>query len=132
MAYSIFISSTRDDLELARDLARRLKEAGIKVFPVEKSSTPGHNVLSKFKKDLREADEVVVLLTGRSIQHPGVFSEIGAAYGLNKRVTPVLVNVEPKQLPQFIGKHFVRFGELPKYISKLKKRAEEEHSSAPA
>lgn len=132
MAYSIFISSARDDLELARDLARRLKEAGIKVYSVEKSSTPDDKVLPKFKKDLHEADEVVVLLTGKSIDHPGVFSEIGAAYGLNKRVTPILVNVEPKQLPPFIGKNLVRFAELPKYISDLKRRAEEEHSSAPA
>lgn len=132
MAYSIFISSTRDDLELARDIARRLKEAGIKVYPVEKTSTPGDNVLPKFKKDLHEADEVVVVLTGKSIQHPGLFSEIGAAYGLNKRVTPILINVEPNQLPPLMGKNFVRFAELPEYISDLKKRAEEEHSSAPA
>jgi flavin-dependent dehydrogenase len=124
MPYSVFISSTRDDLELARDLARRLKEAGVKVYPVEKSSTPGYNILSKFKKQLHEADEVIVLLTGKSIESPGIFSEIGAAHSLNKRVTPVLVNVEPRELPPFISKNFVKFAELPGYIADVKQRAE--------
>lgn len=132
MAYSVFISSTREDLELARDLARRLKEVGVKVYPVEKSSILGLNVLSKFKKELHEADEVIVLLTGNSINSPGIISEMGAAFGLNKRVTPVLVNVDAEKLPPFISRDSIKFADLPRYISDLKKRAEEEHSSAPA
>ena len=132
MAYHVFISSTRDDIELARDLARRLKEAGVRVYPVERSSTPGTNILSKFKKELHEADEVVVLLTGRSVNSPGLISEMGAAFGLSKRVTPVLVNVEQSELPPFITRDAVKFAELPRYISDLKERAEEQSSSAPA
>ena|SRR2546421_2940962 len=132
MTYSVFISSTREDIELARDLERRLKEVKVKVYPVEKSATLGTDILSKFKKDLHEANEVIVLLTGKSVNNPRVISEMGAAFGLNKRVTPVLVNVEEAELPKFITKNSVKFAELPEYISKLKKRAEEEHSSAPA
>lgn len=124
MAYSVFISATRDDLELARDLERRLKEAGVRVYSAEKSSTPGDNILSKFKKQLHEADEVIVILTGKSIDSPSILSEIGAAHSLHKRVTPVLVNVESKALPPFMGKHFVKFAELPGYIADVKKRAE--------
>ncbi|HYY97208.1 MAG TPA: toll/interleukin-1 receptor domain-containing protein, partial [Pyrinomonadaceae bacterium] len=112
-----------DDLELARDLERRLKEAGVRVYSAEKSSTPGDNILSKFKKQLHEADEVIVILTGKSVDSPSILSEIGAAHGLNKRVTPVLVNVEPKELPPFIGKNFVKFAELPGYIAAVKERA---------
>lgn len=132
MRYNVFISSTREDLELARDLERRLKEIGVRVHPVEKSSTPGQNILLKFKKQLHDADEVIVLLTGKSVNSPGLISEMGAAFGLNKRVTPVLVNVDADNIPPFIGKDAVKFADLPKYISDLKKRAEEERSSAPA
>lgn len=132
MSYSVFISSTHADLELARDLSRRLKDVGVRVYPVEKSSTEGSNILSKFKKELHEADEVVVLLTGNSVNSPGLISEMGAAFGLNKRVTPVLVNVEGSDLPSFITRSAVKFADLPQYISDLKRRAEEEHSSAPA
>jgi hypothetical protein len=132
MPYSVFISSTREDLELARDLARRLKEVHVKVYPVEKSATLGKDILLKFRKDLHEANEVIVLLTGRSVENPRVISEMGAAFGLNKRVTPVLVNVEEAELPEFISKRSVKFADLPEYISKLKERAEEEHSPAPA
>jgi len=130
MAYSVFISATRADIELARDIARRIKEAGVRVFPVEKSATLGQNILSTFKKELHEADEVIVLLTGRSVDSPSIISEIGAAHGLNKRVTPILINVEPRQVPPFVSKDYVKFTDLPKYISGLRKRAEEERSSA--
>jgi hypothetical protein len=136
MSYLVFISSTREDIELARDLERRLKEVVVKpkvrVYPVEKSATLGSDILSRFKKELREADEVVVLLTGRSVDNSRVISEMGAAFGLNKRVTPVLVNVDEEEIPSFIAERSVKFADLPQYISDLAKRAEEKSASAPA
>src|SRR5436305_6501596 len=132
MRYSVFISSTHEDLELARDLERRLKEVKVRVYPVEKSATLGKDILLEFKKGVHQADEVFVLLTGRSVENPRVLSEMGASFGLNKRVTPVLVNVVEAELPEFITKRSVKFAELPAYISKLKTRTEEEYSSAPA
>lgn len=133
MTYHVFISSTREDIELARDLERRLREvkSKVKVYPVEKSATLGSDIPLSFKKELREADEVIVLLTGRSVENPRVISEMGAAFSLNKLVTPVLVNVE-EELPSFITKRAVKFADLPQYISELSKRAEEKSASAPA
>ena len=48
--------------------------------------------------------------------------ETGAASGLHKRVTPLLVNVQDSEIPPFFKK-YVRFDELPAYIAELAKRA---------
>jgi hypothetical protein len=127
MSYKVFISSTHRDIDVARDLARRLMEAGVKVFPVEETSVPGDDVPASITRALREADEVVVVLTENSVNNPNVIYELGAASGLHKRITPLVVNVEESEIPPFV-KQYVRFGELPDYISELAKRANELHA----
>jgi len=108
MTYKIFISSTHSDIEVARDLARRFEEAGVKVFSVDKTAVPGENVPTPANRFLREADEVVVILTETSVNNPGIIFEMGAASGLHKRVTPIVVNVGKDQLPPFVSE-YVRF-----------------------
>lgn len=121
MAYKVFISSTQRDIEVARDLARRLEEAGIRVHPPEETEL-GENAISWVTRSLREADEVIVILTDNSVNNPGVIYEMGAASGLHKRVTGLVVNVKDSEIPPF-AKKYVRFAELPAYIAELAQRA---------
>ncbi len=123
MAYKVFISSTYRDLDVARDLARRIEEAGVRVFPLEETA-PGDNVAAYVSRSLREADEVIVILTDNSVNSTSVLYELGAASGLHKRVTPLIVNVQDSEIPPFI-KNYVRFAEVPSYIAELAKRAGE-------
>ena len=123
MAYKVFISSTYRDLDVARDLARRIEEAGVRVFPLEETA-PGDNVAASVSRSLREADEVIVILTDNSVNSTSVLYELGAASGLHKRVTPLIVNVQDSEIPPFI-KNYVRFAEVPSYIAELAKRAGE-------
>jgi nucleoside 2-deoxyribosyltransferase len=98
-------------------------EAGVKVSPVEERSAVRESVAASVTRSLREADEVIVILTENSVNNPSVLYEMGAASGLHKRVTPLVVNVEDSQIPPFVKK-YVRFAELPSYIAELAKRAE--------
>src|SRR5437868_11107063 len=118
MSYQIFISHDYNDSELARDLERRLKEAGAEVFTIPavvSTSLPG-----AIHQLLRSVDEVIILLTDSSANNPNVIYELGVADSLDKRVTPVLVNEGLEQRLPMIGRHFIRYAELPKYISALK------------
>lgn len=125
MSYSVFISHSVKDNHLAQDLARRLKEAGAVVLRLDEGAISlGDSVRLKIREALREADEVIVLLTDNSAQSPWTRYEIGAADALNKRVTPVVVNDGVENLVPMIGKNFILYNDLPKYISSLKKRAE--------
>jgi nucleoside 2-deoxyribosyltransferase len=71
---------------------------------------------------LREADEVVILLTDNVVANSNVMFEFGVADALDKRVTPVVVTEGVERLLPMIGNHFIKYGDLPKYISSLKKR----------
>ncbi len=124
MSYKVFISSTRRDIDVARDVARRLEEAGVKVFPVKETTVPEESAAASVTRSLREADEVIFILTGNSVNSPWVLYEMGAASGLHKRVTPLVINVEESEIPPFV-KDYVRFAELPAYISAVSKRATE-------
>jgi hypothetical protein len=121
MGYKVFISHTHRDSDLAKDLARRLEKTGVKVFPVENSAVSGESVITTVNRGLREADEVVVIVTDNSVNSPGLNSQMGAALALGKRVTPLVVGIEDDELPQFIGK-YVRYADLHKYIPSLAKR----------
>lgn len=123
MAYKVFISSTYKDIELAHDLARRLEEAGLKVFPVEKSATPGDSIETTIKRELREANEVFVILTENSVNSPGLMSEMGAAFSLGKLITPVAIGVDYKELPPIFSRdRYKKWSDLPRYIAFLKQR----------
>ena len=121
MSYKIFISHTQKDNDLAHDLAIRLEEVGAKVFSVEKSALPGDRVIRAVNRGLRKADEVIVILTGTSVTSPGVASEIGAAFSLDKPLTQLIVGLEESELPSFVS-NSVRYGEVGGYITNVAQR----------
>jgi len=124
MSYKVFISSTLDDIELAKDLSRRLEDAGVNVVPVEKTVIPGEKFLTTVNRDLRQADEVMMLLTKDSGASPGLLSEFGMAYSMGKPVTPIVVNLDPESLPPvFEDMQYIKYADLSDYIAKLAARA---------
>lgn len=123
MGYKVFISHTHKDSDLAMDLARRLKETGVKVFPVEKSAVNGESVITTVNLGLEKADEVIVIVTDSSVNSPGLNSQMGAALALEKRLTPIVVGIEEDELPPFISKYeYVRYADLHAYIPIVARR----------
>jgi nucleoside 2-deoxyribosyltransferase len=124
MAYKVFISSIRDDLELAKDLARRLEDAGVSVFSVEETVIPREKILTTVNRNLRKADEVMMSLTKDSGASPGLLSEFGMAYSTGKPVTPIVVNLDPENLPPvYEDMRYIKYADLSDYIAKLAARA---------
>jgi len=122
MSYQIFISYSHKDSELARDLERRLEEVGVKVSSDPVDATAGADLRRGISRSLREADEMVMLLTDNSVPDSNVIYELGLADALDKRVTPVVVNEGIEQFLPMIRKRFIKYTDLPKYIDSLKER----------
>jgi hypothetical protein len=55
MAYQVFISAIQRDLDLAKDLAHRLKQVGVKVFSVEKTAVAGESIETEINRALGKA-----------------------------------------------------------------------------
>jgi hypothetical protein len=119
----VFLSSTRNDLDLARDLTRRLKGKGLQVFTDEKIEEPGEELVQLLQRRLRDSDEVIFLLTQNSMTSEKIMFEIGAALSLRQKITPIVVGIRADELPPMI-KHlpYVRYAEVTDYLAKLKKR----------
>jgi hypothetical protein len=121
-AYKVFISCAHQDRDLAKNLANSLTEAGASV---QQEPRFGEKFSEAIQKKIRSADEVIVLLTVNSIQDNWVMYELGIAFSLRKRVTPILVGVEPPMLPPFLQKlEYVSFADPRVYLTELKERAE--------
>lgn len=123
MSYRVYISHSVRDSELAKDLARRLAEADVEVLPFVGEADTSSGMRAMILKRVRDADEVIVLLTDNSADSSWVRYEMGAADSIDKRLTPVVVNEGVEQRVPIVGKHFVKYADLPKYIASLKRRA---------
>lgn len=123
MAYKVFISSALKDFDLVRDLANRLEHAGIEVLSHDKKPV-AETISSRVTKALSSADEIFVILSGESIENPNLMFELGAASSLRKRVTPILVGLEPAKVPSIIKSlKYIKYPDLGRYIAALEKRA---------
>jgi len=124
MAYKVFISSALKDLDLVRDLTHRLEVAGIEVHSPSKTTVTGETTSSKVTKALSNADEVFIILTNESVDNPNLMFELGAASSMRKRVTPIVVGLEPAKVPSLIRNlNYIKYPDLGRYIADLEKRA---------
>jgi TIR domain len=122
MSYKVYIGSSQRDVDLARDLAKRLEKAGLEVLmPAEKA---GEDFMAKMNSNLRKANEVIVILTKNSIDSRKLLFAMGAATALDKPLTPIIQGVKREKLPTLIRQmESVKYADLERYISKLKQRA---------
>jgi len=123
MAYKVFIISTQQDADLAIELTRRLEKMGTKV--TSKKTYASEAINSQIRRSLDESDEVFVLLTEKSLDSERVTVLVGAAVGLHKPITAILVGVRENQLPLMVhGMRYLKYVEVDDYISELQSRSE--------
>lgn len=126
----LFISAKHKDLDLARDLAKRLEKAGLKVIKPVESIDDADDFKSRISS-MKKAEEILVLVTVNSVTSKGLLFEMGAATSLEKRLTPIILGVEPRNLPPIIKEmEYVKYGDMDRFISKLQQRRKEPSQSA--
>lgn len=132
MSYKIFISASSKDLDLARDLAKRLDKSGLKVvMPKPAESANGEYIKARIREVLQTVSEVIVILTQNSVNNQWVMFEIGYATSSGVHVTPIIQGIEPRELPEIIKQmDYVKYANLDQYISKLQRRVVEPSKSA--
>jgi hypothetical protein len=124
MRYQVLISSTPRDRDIAENLAQLVREAGASVLSVEQTPPQGESIDFAFRRALKRSDELVVILTDRSLDNPYLLFEMGAAFSLRKLVIPILVGVEDSEItPPLAQFRYVKYSELRSYLRDLEKRA---------
>ena len=116
MSYKIFIDLTHKDRSLAKDLSRKLEKAGVHVLPLEDIDETDFKI--KTNSGLRQADEVILLLTPNSVDSKRLVFDMGVCASLSKPVTTIVHGV--KDLPPIINETiYFQYSDLGQYISKL-------------
>lgn len=124
MSYKIFISSSREDQDLVDDLGQRLRSASASIQLLGTMQAVGGEFPRAVQKSIEEADEVIPLVTRESLQSAWLFLELGASISQHKQVTPVVVGLEPEDLPALVREmRYVRYSEIGAYLPRVARRA---------
>lgn len=107
----VFISHSSKDTPIARQLARRLSEAGLKVWFPEDEILPGDNWAIKVGQALEESDLMVVLITPHAFESEWLKEEI--QYALTAE------QYQGRLIPVFMGAQSEASSDYPWILRKL-------------
>jgi hypothetical protein len=96
--YRVFVSHGSVDLWVAAQLAREIGVVGAETFLDDRDLRKGDDYRAILLREVKRADELVALFTPWSINRPWVWNEIGAAWGLDKRVIAILYGLSFEEL----------------------------------
>jgi hypothetical protein len=97
---NIFISYSRDDAELADSIRRGLAEAGIATLMGDDPLQSGAEWRKTLVKKIGKADAVVVVVSKSAVESSWTMTELGIAWGANKKMIGVLA---PGEDPEELG-----------------------------
>jgi hypothetical protein len=92
--YRVFISHGSDDQWIAAQIAKNLSGLGADTFLDETSIPKGANFKQIIHREIASSDEVVALFTPWSALRSWVWTEIGAAWILDKPIVAVFYRME--------------------------------------
>ena len=98
-AYTVFISHSSKEKWIAGQMAKEIRKLGAKTWLDVNDLHGGDEVRDSIKRGIDASLEAVILLSANSINSHWVIYEAAIADGQGKRVTPVLNNVPPEEVP---------------------------------
>ena len=107
----VFISHSSKDTSVARQLARRLSEAGLKVWLPEDEILPGDNWAKNVGQALEESEFMVVLVTPHAFESEWLKEEI--QYALTAE------QYNGRLIPVFLGSQSETSSDIPWILRKL-------------
>jgi TIR domain-containing protein len=131
-AYRVFISHSSIDTWVARQIARYIIECGASTFLDEADVEYGDDFEERILTAARLSQELLVLLTPWSVKRPYIWLEIGAVWGLGRRIIGVLHGLTPSELvtqdgtPALLKRiDLVELNNIDGYFDQLKRRVQQ-------
>ena len=129
-SYLVFISHSTKDRWIARQIANLIeqkgKRYGIKTFLDEKDISGGELIPEIIRKNIQMCSEFLVLLSHYSIKSNWVVAELGAAWGLGKRITAIIDKINPNEMQDIISLYkAIDLNDFDRYIVELISRVKE-------
>ena len=134
--YQIFISHAGIDTWVAKQIQAHVASRGPTTFLDEGDIYVGDDFENVILVEIRKSQEVLVLFTPWALKRPYVWLEIGAAWGLGKRLVFVLHGVTEGDLSSGAGNpallkrtNVIEINEIEKYLNQLHRRYTESEAA---
>ena len=131
--YQVFISHSSEDTWVARQLSQIIQGFGASTFLDEADIEYGDDFEDRILEAARNSQEMLVLLTPWALKRPYIWLEIGAVWGLGKRIVGVLHGLSANELvsqdgtPALLKRiDLVRLNDVDAYLNQLKLRVTSE------
>jgi hypothetical protein len=122
--FDLFLSYSSRDRDQARSVVRAAEALGLAVFQDEKNIEPGVVWAEEIRRALLNSREMALLASPTSLVSEWVQTEWGAAWAMQRTITPILLMVAPDQLPERLRqRQAVIYGEHEPYLQAVRDRA---------
>jgi hypothetical protein len=101
----VFISYSVQDEKLARFVRDHLLQQKLNVFLASISLELGHKWTPQIFKALKDSEWVFFLASKSALASNNVQQELGAALITEKKIVPIMWDIEPSHLPVWIGQY---------------------------
>lgn len=102
MPAKVFLSFAQRDVGIALEFKMLLEDAGVSTFCAREDIHAGDEWSDSLRNALAACSEVVCLVAPESVGSDWVLMELGAAWVLRKRITPILLHGAMDQVPDAI------------------------------
>lgn len=121
--YDLFLSYQSTQGVQAQQIRDRAEQMGLKAYLAPKELKGGDDFAEEIRQALRRSREVCLLMTPQALESRWVTTEWGAAWILGKRITPLLLRCDVKDLPDRLGRLECKdFHELEEYLKEVRAR----------
>ena len=122
----IFVSYSSTNEAEARTIESKASGHSLRVYLAAHQLKGGDHFEEMIRQTLAHSGELCLLLSPDSIRSSWVLMECGVAWGLSKRITPLLLGCQPEQLPDPLrGLHCMDYYDIQRYLEQAALRAVE-------
>ena len=122
----VFISHSHKDKWIAEQVAERIESVGINVFLDTKQVRYGDRIQQTVNDNLKDSDDVVIIVTPSAKTSEWIPFEVGVASGLGKNIVPILHYIEKNEVPEILqDRARLDLNELDSYVNQLVERMHE-------
>ena len=128
--YRVFISHATYDKFLAKTLCDKIEALSVPVatFRDDRDISGGDRISAAIMEAIRGCQEVIMVLTPKSIARQWVLVEIGMAEFAQKRIVPLFYHVAPDDIPEILRpRRGFHLEELDEYLKDLEARVREQN-----
>ncbi len=121
--HDVFLSFSHENRDEAGRIRDRGTQLGLNVF-ISARNLQGGDVWDEVVREaLVGSREVAILITPDSLRSEWVATEWGAAWAMEKRITPILLRCNYDQLPERLGRHqALDFHNFERYLIEVRER----------